>query len=241
MSVTLAPRARIRVNASWPGVSMNTILRPFFSMWYAPMCWVMPPASRVGHIGGADGVQQRCFAVIDVAHDGDHRRAPHAIGGLFGQLDFLRALFFVADLVGGSAELARHVLGHLHIQLLVDGGEDFLLHQLLDHQVGFDAELFGKLLDGDAFGDRDLAIDGRRRGGLLAPRHRHPQPTLFLFLIAMAIAPAGLGLMAALLLGGGQRRGRLDAQRRSGMQRSGDGADLRATARPLGRGRRDRA
>ena len=31
MSVTLAPRARMRVNASWPGVSMNTILRPFFS------------------------------------------------------------------------------------------------------------------------------------------------------------------------------------------------------------------
>src|ERR1039458_9598042 len=28
MSVTLAPRARMRVNASWPGVSMKTILRP---------------------------------------------------------------------------------------------------------------------------------------------------------------------------------------------------------------------
>ncbi len=28
MSVTLAPRARMRVNASWPGVSMNTICRP---------------------------------------------------------------------------------------------------------------------------------------------------------------------------------------------------------------------
>ena len=31
ISVTFAPRARMRVNASWPGVSMNTILRPFFS------------------------------------------------------------------------------------------------------------------------------------------------------------------------------------------------------------------
>ena len=28
MSVTLAPRARIRVNASWPGVSRNTMFRP---------------------------------------------------------------------------------------------------------------------------------------------------------------------------------------------------------------------
>ena len=45
MSVTFAPRARIAVNASWPGVSRNVILRPLTSTWYAPMCCVMPPAS----------------------------------------------------------------------------------------------------------------------------------------------------------------------------------------------------
>ena len=45
MSVTLAPRARIAVNASWPGVSTNVMARPFDSTWYAPMCWVMPPLS----------------------------------------------------------------------------------------------------------------------------------------------------------------------------------------------------
>ena len=53
MSVTFAPRARMAVNASWPGVSMNVIGRslttPSWSMcattWYAPMAWVMPPAS----------------------------------------------------------------------------------------------------------------------------------------------------------------------------------------------------
>ena len=33
MSVTLAPRARIMVNASWPGVSRKTILRPLTSTW----------------------------------------------------------------------------------------------------------------------------------------------------------------------------------------------------------------
>jgi hypothetical protein len=31
-SVTWAPRARIAVNASWPGVSRNVILRPSFSV-----------------------------------------------------------------------------------------------------------------------------------------------------------------------------------------------------------------
>ncbi len=46
MSVTLAPRARIRVNASWPGVSRKTTLRLLTWTWYAPMCCVMPPASR---------------------------------------------------------------------------------------------------------------------------------------------------------------------------------------------------
>ncbi len=44
-SVASAPRARIAVNASWPGVSMNVIGRSFLTTWYAPMCCVMPPAS----------------------------------------------------------------------------------------------------------------------------------------------------------------------------------------------------
>ena len=38
----------------------------------------------VGDIGRTDRVQQRSFAVIDVAHDGDHGSAPHAIRGHFG-------------------------------------------------------------------------------------------------------------------------------------------------------------
>ena len=45
MSVAFAPRERMAVNASWPGVSRNVILRSLYSTWYAPMCWVMPPTS----------------------------------------------------------------------------------------------------------------------------------------------------------------------------------------------------
>ena len=45
-SVTRAPRARIAVNASWPGVSRKTIRRPSLVVTsLAPMCWVMPPRS----------------------------------------------------------------------------------------------------------------------------------------------------------------------------------------------------
>jgi small GTP-binding protein len=46
MSVTFAPRARIAVNASWPGVSRKTMRRPsFITTSLAPMCWVIPPRS----------------------------------------------------------------------------------------------------------------------------------------------------------------------------------------------------
>mmetsp|Transcript_4273 Transcript_4273/g.10338 ORF Transcript_4273/g.10338 Transcript_4273/m.10338 type:complete len:219 (-) Transcript_4273:467-1123(-) len=48
-SVTRAPRARMALNASWPGVSRNVMVlvsSPMsVSTWYAPMPCVMPPAS----------------------------------------------------------------------------------------------------------------------------------------------------------------------------------------------------
>ena len=45
MSVHCAPRMRIAVKASWPGVSRKVICWPWISAVYAPMCCVMPPAS----------------------------------------------------------------------------------------------------------------------------------------------------------------------------------------------------
>ncbi len=45
ISVAWAPRARIAENAAWPGVSRNVIIPLSVSTWYAPMCWVIPPAS----------------------------------------------------------------------------------------------------------------------------------------------------------------------------------------------------
>ena len=45
---------------------------------------VLGDAARLapGHVGLADRVQQRGLAVVDVAHDGDHRRARHQILGV---------------------------------------------------------------------------------------------------------------------------------------------------------------
>ncbi len=47
MSVTLAPRARMAVKVSWPGVSTKVMVRPLIFTWEAPMCWVMPPVWRM--------------------------------------------------------------------------------------------------------------------------------------------------------------------------------------------------
>ena len=46
ISVEFAPRIRIAVNASWPGVSRNVIFCPLMDTTDAPICWVIPPASR---------------------------------------------------------------------------------------------------------------------------------------------------------------------------------------------------
>ena len=46
ISVEFAPRIRIAVNASCPGVSRNVIFSPLISTTEAPMCCVIPPASR---------------------------------------------------------------------------------------------------------------------------------------------------------------------------------------------------
>ena len=67
------------------------------------------------HVGFADGVQERCFTVIDVTHDGNDGSASHQIGRLFGQLNILRRFFFVTDLVRRCAKLARQFFGQLYV------------------------------------------------------------------------------------------------------------------------------
>ena len=86
MSVTCAPRARMAVNASWPGVSRKTTSpcrrRDLVG------ADVLGDAARLarGDVGLADRVEQRGLAVVDVTHDGDDRRARHQVLGLVRRL-----------------------------------------------------------------------------------------------------------------------------------------------------------
>jgi len=58
------------VKASWPGVSRKVI---FCHLIGADM---LGDAARLvrRHVGGAQRVEQRGLAVVDMAHDGDHGR-----------------------------------------------------------------------------------------------------------------------------------------------------------------------
>ena len=135
------------------------------------MCWVMPPASPLGDVGLADGVEQRGLAVVDVAHDGDHRRARHQIlGRVLGLAvgdDLVLAERRRLDLV---AELGRDQRRRVEVDVLVDVDAHHAQRpQLLDDLLALDAHLLGEVGDGDgvAHAHDALVLGGRRDLGLL--------------------------------------------------------------------------
>ena len=81
-SVTFAPRARMELNAAWPGVSRKVICASSFFAFRVRQgnrvsADVLRDAAGLarGDVGLANHVEQRRFAVVNVAHDGDDRRA----------------------------------------------------------------------------------------------------------------------------------------------------------------------
>ena len=170
MSVASAPRARMAVNASWPGVSMKVIGRSFLTTWYAPMCWVMPPASPATTFAERMRVEQRGLAVVDVTHDGDDRRArleqrlvllvvvvaEHRLQLELGLLTGLDEQDLRAELLGDE-------LDHLVGERLRAGDHLARVEQDAD-EVGAGAVQLGReLLDRDAARARRSRLRGRAR------------------------------------------------------------------------------
>ena len=75
ISVTIAPRARMVVKASWPGVSEEGDGAAVDH--HAVRADVLRNAARLARndVRAADAVEQGGLAVVDVAHDDDDRRA----------------------------------------------------------------------------------------------------------------------------------------------------------------------
>jgi hypothetical protein len=192
-----------------------------------------------GYVGLANRVKQRSLAMVDVPHDGDYRSALDEILLLFGDFDLLLGFLLIGDGAGRRAEFARNLGGQLGIESLVDGGHDVAIEQLADDQTGLDIQLFGKLLDGDAFRDGDGAVDGRRTGLRLA-LGRWTQDFFFGFLDAIALRPSALVTGAALLFGRRRRDAGLDAAGTPRSRMHGTRADGPGRHSGAGRGTRTR-
>ena len=177
MSVTLAPRARMAVNASWPGVSRKTTRLPSCVTSLAPMCWVMPPrspaatsvvrmASRrlvlpwstwpmtvtIGARGCRSAGSSSSKRSSLVASAGSPSPSPSAAVPVAGRLDRL------GDLV---AELAGDERRGVAVDELVDRREDAALDELADDVRRVDRQQLGELLDGDRRGQLDRATLAR--------------------------------------------------------------------------------
>ena len=168
MSVTLAPRARISVKASWPGVSRKVTFDSVLQRDLIGADVLGDAAGLAGDdIGAADRVEQRRLAVIDMAHDRHHRRArlQRFVGidvdrGVDVDVGFRHRLDAVAELLDQQ-------LGGVLVDGLGDGDRRAHLEQRLDQVGAALAHALGELLDGDRLGHVHVADLLGGRTGLL--------------------------------------------------------------------------
>ncbi len=169
ISVTLAPRARISVKASWPGVSTKEIFSSVAFDLIGADVLRDAAAFAAGDVDADDFIQQRRFAVVDVAQERDHRRARLELIGFVGhRIDHVVELFFGglglfqfdfgAEFGGqqfdGVGIDRRHDVGH---------GAGIKCQQLAQDLAGGDAQRFGKAADGGGQLQAWLCFCGERR------------------------------------------------------------------------------
>ena len=139
------------------------------------MCCVMPPASPAATLDLANHVEQRRFAVVNVAHDGDDRRARFELFRLVLDVEFdfldrrvnhaaaaLAFFHFKPETVFGAK-----LLGDFFVNRLVHVGKNAQFHQIGDDLERLLLELRGEFAhDNRRFDDDDFAGRGRDKFGL---------------------------------------------------------------------------
>ena len=165
MSVTFAPRARMAVNASWPGVSRKVILRPSSDGLVGADVLRDPARLGVDDRRLADRVEQRRLAVVDVAHDRHDRRARGEL--VVGVLEDLGLGVVVGRVLDDdlALDLGRDQHHRVVAERLRDRDHLAEAHHDLDDLRNRDPERGGEILDADAGRDGDRP--GRRRDRLL--------------------------------------------------------------------------
>ena len=89
--------------------------------------------------------------MVDVAHHGDHRRAPDQVieVALLDHFDGLLGGFFDVVLQHRNTKFLGHLLDRFEIKGLGDRGNDPLEEEGFDDLGALDAQLVGKLLNGE--------------------------------------------------------------------------------------------
>ena len=111
----------------------------------------------LGDAGRADRVEQRCLAVIDVAHDRDHGRARDAVLGVDVLGLDLNELLFEALHLHVGAEVAGDHRCRLVVERAVDGHHHAPLHEFLEDVLGLDVQLRGEIGNSHTFSKRNRA------------------------------------------------------------------------------------
>ncbi len=108
-------------------------------------------------VGQAQSVQKRGLAVIDMAHDGDHRGTRNKI--LLLVFAALKADFDVSfgDALDLVAEFLNDQLGRVGVDALGDGGHDAKFHQRFDDIGAAFRHTVGQFLHRDGFRHDDFA------------------------------------------------------------------------------------
>src|SRR4051812_9511806 len=167
------------------------------------------------HVGLAQRVQQRGLAVVDMAHNRDHR------GALFERLRFVN-LAAEADLDVGFGDPAQPVaefgddqLGGVGVDHLIDRGHDAHPHQRLDHIGTALGHAVGELLDRNGLGDDHVADNFRLLRlmhplplTLARPAHRGKAAHALPGVVVERAGDGQLAGPAALLVGAPHRSGR---------------------------------
>ena len=156
-----------------------------------------------GNVGLADGIQNTGLAVVNVAHNADHRGTLHQI---LLRILFLREqalldghMHLVLDL---CVELLRQQGCGIKVDHVVDGVHLAHLHELGNDLAGLLLQAGSQLTDGDLIGDEDLQL--RIAGLFQLDALQTLELGLALALLELlALALAALGELLLVALGGG--------------------------------------
>ena len=122
---------------------------------------VLGDAARfAGHdVGVADGVEQRGLAVVDVAHDGHHRRPRLQILRPIRHVEHAFLDVGLGDAANRVAELRSNQLGGVGVDHVAGLHDLALLHEEFDDVDGALGHALRQFLDGDGLGQYDFAHD----------------------------------------------------------------------------------